>query len=590
MLPKKCFPGLSFLSRRKSRTTQKAPSAQAGTHDGGAPEDASGQGSISVFPVPPPMTKDDTEHGQKLADGVYLLYESQILKEPCVDILLCHGLQLGSYEEAWWKAWQNRHDISWVAAWLGPDLEAEGLSVRVFSLSYDSAAVSTAFKKQQTLLDAADMLLHNLACAKVGQRGPLLLVVHSLGGLMAQQLLITAQQQVGLGRALPEVQTFLKNFGGTFYFSTPHGGATAATVADFLAKPVSWLLTPSVEILMHASSARSRIVGDFNHLHYHDFFGKGRPWKTAGVVETEKTRGIRVVSYADANFGLDEGLLPVLGADHISICKPVAKTDTAYLAVKSFIQRTVAQIPAPSPIRVHSMYPEFLLTSKEPGQYWQDYWHPSTVLAASSASRQDLVSDAERNKLSSQIGQSPSDTDNQVLCFMQKYQCKLLDIVGQFPNAHQQRSIFELMLKASEGEVKYDSETNRSLLHYLAMNGAAVLLEPLVKAGSAVDARDSDHRTPLHLAVIGCHDEAVEALLVCGADACKRDLNNALPWHLAVAIDMTNAVHNDDRAKFKQTILRLLAPVTNLADVNTPYPCRILKALKENPTAYIQHI
>ncbi|KAL0040540.1 hypothetical protein WJX77_010068 [Trebouxia sp. C0004] len=503
MLPKKCFPGLSFLSRRKSRTTQKAPSAQAGTHDGGAPEDASGQGSISVFPVPPPMTKDDTEHGQKLADGVYLLYESQILKEPCVDILLCHGLQLGSYEEAWWKAWQNRHDISWVAAWLGPDLEAEGLS-----------------------------------------------------------------------------------------FGRSHGTTASyhSSAADFLAKPVSWLLTPSVEILMHASSARSRIVGDFNHLHYHDFFGKGRPWKTAGVVETEKTRGIRVVSYADANFGLDEGLLPVLGADHISICKPVAKTDTAYLAVKSFIQRTVAQIPAPSPIRVHSMYPEFLLTSKEPGQYWQDYWHPSTVLAASSASRQDLVSDAERNKLSSQIGQSPSDTDNQVLCFMQKYQCKLLDIVGQFPNAHQQRSIFELMLKASEGEVKYDSETNRSLLHYLAMNGAAVLLEPLVKAGSAVDARDSDHRTPLHLAVIGCHDEAVEALLVCGADACKRDLNNALPWHLAVAIDMTNAVHNDDRAKFKQTILRLLAPVTNLADVNTPYPCRILKALKENPTAYIQHI
>lgn len=172
---------------------------------------------------------------------------------------------------------------------------------------------------------------------------------------------------------------------------------------------------------------------------------------------------------------------------------------------------------------------------------------------------------------------------------MQIYQTKLLDIVGQFPNAYQQRSVFELMLKVS-GEVKRDSETRRSLLHYLAMNRAAVLLEPLVEAGFNVDEQDSDDMTPLHLAVIGCHAEAVIALLGCGADACKRDLNQALPWHLAVGIDMTNALHNDDRARSKQIILRNLALVTNSADVVTPYSSKILKALKANPTADIQHL
>lgn len=56
-------------------------------------------------------------------------------------------------------------------------------------------------------------------------------------------------------------------------------------------------------------------------------------------------RGVRVVSYAHANFGLDEDLLQVPGVDHISISKAVAKTDTAYLAVFSFIHRTVKQTP-----------------------------------------------------------------------------------------------------------------------------------------------------------------------------------------------------------------------------------------------------
>lgn len=219
------------------------------------------------------------------------MYASQNVTGQCVDIVLCHGLQLGSYEEAWWKAWQNKHGIDWVPAWLGPDLEAEGLSVRNFSLSYDSAGINTAFAKRQKLSDAAGILLHNLACAKVGQQGPLLLSVHSLGGLMAQQLLVLAQQQVASSRALPEVETFLKNFCGIFYFSTPQGGTTAAAVADILAKPVSWLLNPSlsVNILKHACSARSQIVHDFNHLHYHEFSWKGRPWKTAGVVEATRT-------------------------------------------------------------------------------------------------------------------------------------------------------------------------------------------------------------------------------------------------------------------------------------------------------------
>ena len=76
-------------------------------------------------------------------------------------------------------------------------------------------------------------------------------------------------------------------------------------------------------------------------------------------------RGVRVVSYADANFGLDEPLLQVPGADHISISKPVARTDTAYLVVFSFIHRTVKQTPV-SPM----LSPLALLAQQSMIHYW----------------------------------------------------------------------------------------------------------------------------------------------------------------------------------------------------------------------------
>ncbi len=56
----------------------------------------------------------------------------------------------------------------------------------------------------------------------------------------------------------------------------------------------------------------------------------------------------------------------------------------------------------------------------------------------------------------------------------------------------------------------------------------------LLDAGAAVDARDVDGWTPLHLAALLTETPAViEALLIAGADTSARDRDGITPWDYA---------------------------------------------------------
>jgi ankyrin repeat protein len=68
-------------------------------------------------------------------------------------------------------------------------------------------------------------------------------------------------------------------------------------------------------------------------------------------------------------------------------------------------------------------------------------------------------------------------------------------------------------LAPSEAEVKAYSG-----LHAAAARGGAGEIERLAKAGAAVDARDNNRRTPLHVAIFRHHGEAARKLVALGAD------------------------------------------------------------------------
>jgi len=214
--------------------------------------------------------------------------------------------------------------------------------------------------------------------------------------------------------------------------------------------------------------------------------------------------------------------------------------------------------PNNGPILILPGMAPWMLAPGEPG-IWQDYWH------------------------------NPKSTpwmENKLAQFMQQYREFMSVETDGATDSTQNKKFFRAMLQAADSPVMANNDENRTLLHYMAMNGVSDTIQAVVGAGPDVEARDSDFRTPLHLVVIGNHAETVEVLAErCGANVHAQDLNRLLPWHCAVAIDLDNGIDNSDRISSKMQILRFLAARTDLGRVSNRSAKRILQRLKDDLTA-----
>lgn len=144
--------------------------------------------------------------------------------------------------------------------------------------------------------------------------------------------------------------------------------------------------------------------------------------------------------------------------------------------------------------------------------------------------------------------------------FVQDFRNILYQRLLQFPDDDQRKHVFATMKTAIDGTMVDDGETGRTSLHYMAMNVVTDLLEPLVAAEFQMNQPDSDGPTPLHLAVIGNHLQAVETLVErCHADVHLADHCNAQPWHEAIEIDVHEGQSNARAFASKVGTLRLIS-------------------------------
>ena len=126
--------------------------------------------------------------------------------------------------------------------------------------------------------------------------------------------------------------------------------------------------------------------------------------------------------------------------------------------------------------------------------------------------------------------------------------------------------------------------TDRTLPHFMATNGVADIMVPLIRTGFSLEAQDSDYRTPLHLAVTGNYDAAVSVLVEeADANVHAKDMNSLLPFHYALAIDVDNISENVAKVKSKAAILRLLARKTELNMVKNTKAKSVLKRMQKMP-------
>lgn len=239
-----------------------------------------------------------------------------------LDIVFVHGIT-GDPEETW----TNSGDDFW-PCWLVNDLPG----VCVHTAGYPSSLFEKWSKKEMNLHERATSLVEHMVSHKIGKR-PLVLVCHSLGGLLAKEMFracCEAQDEdwIALGNQLKLV----------VFFATPHKGASLAAI-------LKTLIPRASSTFIDALSNDSGFLTNLNN-GYRDLAGK-KDVTTIAYYEKYKTKNVALVVAEDsADPGCTKTRPIAIDADHIGICKPAAQDAAAYLSVRRHIGKVLEGCPA----------------------------------------------------------------------------------------------------------------------------------------------------------------------------------------------------------------------------------------------------
>jgi hypothetical protein len=203
--------------------------------------------------------------------------------------------------------------------WLGQDLG----EVAVWVLQYDSSA-SVLVGNSASLEDTATSVLDALWANGIGER-PLAFVTHSLGGVLVKQMLNDA-----LTQNKSDWEGIKTNTRGVVFLATPHTGADIATYSRI------------VDLVYGRATILKELEANASHLR------KLAEWyrdnalqagiQTRSYMETEDTKGIRVVDETSANPHVPHATpIPVIGANHFQVAEIKSNTTTQYKSILRFL-------------------------------------------------------------------------------------------------------------------------------------------------------------------------------------------------------------------------------------------------------------
>ncbi|TFZ54444.1 hypothetical protein E4V01_25205 [Methylorubrum sp. Q1] len=245
-----------------------------------------------------------------------------------VKIIFFHGL-LGSAEKTWLSEDQN--DPYW-PLWLCADIP----DVRVAAISYNtniSDWISTSMPREDIAASLAPILAADRECISV----PLILIGHSLGGLIIKQVI--RRIEVLAGRD-PIYRSVLHNIKLVIFLGTPQFGSRIASLGvRFRALINTSPLTQSLEAdnpgLRDLNDwYRTYAAGKIDHL----VLSEGKPTKWLGMV----------VGSSSSDPGVDNALATPIDVDHTNICKPTNREHQIYVLIKNKICSTLTSLSEPS--------------------------------------------------------------------------------------------------------------------------------------------------------------------------------------------------------------------------------------------------
>jgi len=238
---------------------------------------------------------------------------------PRASVVFVHGLG-GDALETWRSA---AGDASFWPLWLAEDVEG----VTVYTMSYEAPAsnwLGTAMPLQDRAVNVLESLLGTPGLAA----GPVVFICHSLGGLIAKQLMLDLDRQK---ETRPEAAALLDRVTQIIFMATPHTGSRQGSLLDRL------------RFLAWPSSIAKALVANDPTLRAINVAYRGLAEKRRGRLshlvfyETRSTAAGTIVDEASADPGL-AGRPPIpIDADHVKIVKPADRLALQYARTRDFI-------------------------------------------------------------------------------------------------------------------------------------------------------------------------------------------------------------------------------------------------------------
>mmetsp|Transcript_5277 Transcript_5277/g.19322 ORF Transcript_5277/g.19322 Transcript_5277/m.19322 type:complete len:1005 (+) Transcript_5277:215-3229(+) len=303
---------------------------------------------------------DDCEGGIVYPDGVHFLdchasdvaahgegsddttFASTMVDNTGMDIVFVHGLAGGPFmtwrtQAAGTDSWANLEEgceaTVWPSDWLSKDFP----NARILTVGYRTSLVDSD-NATLSIEAQGEQLLEKLVRAGVGQR-PVIWVCHSLGGLLAKQIMMSADRSED-----SRVSQVSHQSQGIAFYSTPHFGASLASffsssyspgaiMKPFTAKHVDGMKLGHPHLEALNQNLRERFAkGDFPVIS----FGEGAETPLLRAMGVALRAEVVAMESAWPGFG---DLVVLEGVDHIATCKPAARDDIAYTRLVEFLHQ-----------------------------------------------------------------------------------------------------------------------------------------------------------------------------------------------------------------------------------------------------------
>jgi pimeloyl-ACP methyl ester carboxylesterase len=267
-------------------------------------------------------------------DGLSAIANCESPSRVC-DVVFVHGLGGGSHST--WMCTDGTEGF-W-PTWIGTDFT----NVGVWTLGY-RADVSAWTSESMPLADRGTAILETLTNEGIGER-PIIFITHSMGGILAKQILRHATS-FGVKRW----ESIARQTRGIAFLATPHAGADLAGFAE-LARLVLRTNEQVGELRAHHPRLRElhawflNFQGDQNVLCR--TFCETRELRP-GVLGLTIPKGILVVDQTSAEPHVPGEVAIPLDDDHVSICKPADRNAPLYKSLRRFIKEVLTERGSPA--------------------------------------------------------------------------------------------------------------------------------------------------------------------------------------------------------------------------------------------------